>query len=162
MPVIRIYHWDKKIKKPCSISYNTDKAEFVCNVPEGRLLKKKKKFNFYIYNPRGKTKKEQIREVPYLEAKELIRKWGTREQFCKYFTIMNADGTYKQGNTHVVIDQVHMAKLKRTASMLSLSMKDTLAYLIDKYDDMANYNRSFTSHKKGYRVTPADITDLTS
>ena len=161
MPVIKFYYWDKKNKKKITNKYDTDGATFICNVPEGRLLKKKKKFNFYIYNPRGETKRDQIREVPYPEAKELVKKWGTREQFCNYFTILEPDGSYKEGKYCLYIDQVHKIKLQRTASMLSMSVKDTVEYLIDKYDDMRHYNMTFVNHKAKHRPTPSDLSEFT-
>lgn len=161
MAVIRSSWYDRRTKQKCYIKYDTDKSIFICNVPEGKLYKKPRKFNFYIYNPRGKTNKEKIREVPYPEAKKLVKTHGTREQYCEYFTIMNADGTYKKGESYIHIDQVHKVKLQRTASMLSLSMKDCMAYLIDKYDDMRHYNKTFMSHRKYTSAVPADISEFT-
>lgn len=160
MAVIRRCWYDKKTKQKCYVKYDTDRAIFICNVPEGKLYKKPRKFNFYIYNPRGETNKEKIREVPYPEAKQLVKTHGTKEQYCEYFTIMNADGTYKEDLFHIRIDQVHKVKLQRTASMLSLSTKDCLEYLIDKYDDMRHYNKSFIVHKKNHRSYPADLSEF--
>ena len=54
MPVIVFHYWDKKNKQKIRNAYNTDAAEFICNVPGGKLYKKPRKFNFYIYDPTGK------------------------------------------------------------------------------------------------------------
>ena len=137
MEPIRVYFYNKEKKRTDYYYYNMDTAVFICNVPGGRLYKRTKKCTFYIYNPRGKTLKEQFTEVSYHEAKELIKKHGTREQYCEYFSILNADGTYKKGRTgKVIIDEIHRLKLMRTAAMLNMTMSGAVQYLIDKYDGM--------------------------
>ena len=162
MPKITITTYDKKLKHGVNRTYNTDAAEFICSVPNGRLYKKKRKCTFFIYNPRGKTKREQITDVLYPDAKELVRTHGTKEQFCKFFSVLNPDGSYKTGKTHIDIDEVHRVKLIRNASLTGMGMSEFVAYLIDKYDDNGHYNKSFQTHKKKKRHTPGDISEFTS
>lgn len=163
MPIIRVTLWDKTAKKRIWRTYNTDTAIFVCQVPGGRLLKKKNKCNFYIYNPKAKSKKEQVTEVTYNEAKELIRVHGTREQFCRYFSVLNADGSYKSGGkNYVTLDEFHAVKLFRTASFLGMTPSQAVSYLIDRYDDNRNYNGSCVTQRSNGRTTPVSLSEFTS
>ena len=162
MPLIQIRFWDKKLKKQIGRKYDTDKSIFICNVPGGRLLKKPRKCSFYIYNPSLKDKKEAITDVLYHQAKELVRTYGTREQFCQYFTVLNPDGTYKKNKFfNITIDEAHRIKLWRSASYLGMTPGQCVAYLIDKYDDMDNFNKSGVTTHKANRIIPVDLTKLT-
>lgn len=163
MPIIHVGEYNKTLKRTIHRVYNTDASTFICSVPNGRLFKKPRKCNFFIYNPRGKTNSEQIREVPYLEAKELIKTHGTREQYCKYFSILNADGSYKKkGGTRINIDEFHRVKLFRNASLLGMDMSEFVEYLIDKYDNMGQYNKSYSTHKRKGCPLPNDLSEFTS
>ena len=164
MPIIRIYKYSPAHKKSLTRFYNTDAAELICQTPMGKLLKKKRKCNFYIYNPKGKTKEEQITELTYKEAKELVKTHGTKEQYCKYFSILDANGNYKsrKKGTTLYIDEVHAIKLFRSASALSMTPVQCIQYLIDKYDDMGHFNLSYTTVRtKNQRTVPGNLTDLT-
>ena len=153
--------WDKANKKSYRRVYDPDRAKFICQTPKGRLYKKPRKCCFYLYNPQGKTKYEKITEVPYLEAKELIRVHGTREQYCEYFSILDAQGNYKTHKSGLIkIDETHRIKLIRNASAMSMGMSEFVCYLIDKYDDMDNHYKSFVTHHKKNRYIPVDVSDL--
>ena len=164
MPIIRVSYYDKSRKREFSRIYNTDTAAFICQTPRGKVYKKPRKCNFYLYNPQGQTNKEKITELPYNEAKELIRQYGTKEQFCEYFSVLNADGSFKSTDkkAFIYIDPIHRVKLFRTASLLSMTPSQCVQYLIDKYDDMRIFNRNFTTHKNKTknRITPSDISDF--
>ena len=163
MPHIQITDYYPEKKRGYTREYDTDKAKFICQTPEGRLLKKPRKCNFYLYNPKGKTKKEQIRELLYHEAKELIRQYGTKEQYCEYFSVYDAHGNFKtQKHTTITIDESHRIKLFRNASLYSMGMSEFVCYLIDKHDNMHVYNKDFkTKRRKGNRPIPEELTEFT-
>ena len=154
--------YDKEKKKCYRKAYDPDKAKFICQTPQGKLYKKPRKCCFYLFNPQGKTKHDKIKEVSYLEAKELIRANGTREQYCEYFSVYDANGKFKTGKTgHITLDETHRIKAIRNASALSMGISEFICYIIDKYDDMDNFHKTFVTHKAKNRYHPVDVTDLT-
>ena len=162
MPKIVLYGYDKRRKQKYKRIYDTDASTFICQVPGGRLMKKPRKFNFYIYNPLGKTKQEKVREIDYAEARELVRTYGTKEQYCEHFSVLNPDGTYKNKRFYLNIDEPHRLRLARNASALAMGLSECMMYLIDKYDDMGIYNRTYSSVVKNKRRQPRDISEFTS
>ena len=154
MPKITIYCGPKGQRRKI---YNTDNAEFICNVPNGKLFRKPKKWIFFIYYPRGKTKQEQIKELDYYEAKEMIYTYGTREQYCHYFTVINADGSKKKEfKTRFCVDNMHRVKLYRAAAHLGLNPTQTIHYLIDLYDKNNFTKRAYNGKKSVPSSDPSE------
>ena len=154
--------YDKDLKHGVVRHYDTDKATFICNVPGGRLLKKPRKLNFYIYNPQGKTNQEKIQEVTYDQAKELIRTHGTMEQYRKYFTVLRPDGSFSKARTHITVDEYHRVKLLRNASILNMTMSQFVQYLIDKYDSNRNFSNPSSKNPKSKNKYSNDPNEFTS
>ena len=161
MPKFDINTYDKDLKHGVVRHYDTDKSTVVCSVPNGKLMKKPRKTAFFIYNAQGKTNQEKIRELSYDEAKDMIRTWGTMEQYRKYFTVLRPDGTFDDRKTHIMLDEYHRIKLIRNAAILNMSMSQFVEYLIDRYDDNRNHNNPPSkkpTSKNKYTPNPNEFT----
>ena len=162
MPKITLYKYDPNRKRYCPSIFDTDKSIFLCQVPGGKLYRRKQLCVFFIYNPRGKDKKEKIRVIPYNEAKELVRVHGTKELYCEYFTVLNADGSQKKKSRRsaVYIDPAHKIRLQRTAALLGVDMTRCIQLLIDKYDSMDHHHLTQNRHRKSTITPNANTPDL--
>ena len=112
----------------------------ICNTPNGILYRKNgRSKEFYLYNPKGKTNKEKITSVGWADASNLVKTYGTRDQWIEYFTTYRKSTGVKVNENRVSIDDYHYIKAVRNADRLKLSVKDYICRLIDKDDSNNNY-----------------------
>lgn len=120
--------------------YNPEKAMMICSTPTGTLYRKTgRSKEFFLYNPNGKTSKEKITSVSWPDANNLVKTYGTRDQWMELFTTYGKS-TGATGNTNrVSLDDYHYLKAIRNADRLNLSVKEYICRLIDKDDNNRNY-----------------------
>lgn len=121
--------------------YNPETAQRICDTPDGTLYRKSKRSQeFYIYNPNGETNAKKITSVPWPDANNLVKKYGTREQWIELFTTFGKSTEAGQDTfSRVSIDDYHYLKAVRNADRLHLSVKEYICRLIDKDDSNNNY-----------------------
>ena len=120
--------------------YNPEASQFICETPSGILYRKQKRTKeFYLYNPDGKTNKEKITSVPWPDANNLVKTYGTRQQWMELFTTFGKSTGVAINENRVSIDDYHYLKAIRNADRLHLSVKEYICRLIDKDDSNNNY-----------------------
>ena len=120
--------------------YNPDASELICKTPEGLLYRKKKRTKeFYLYNPAGETNAQKITSLPWPDANNLVKTYGTREQWMEMFTTYGKSTGATGNNRQVTLDDYHYIKVIRNADRLKLSVKEYICRLIDKDDSNNNY-----------------------
>ena len=120
--------------------YNPVASQFICETPSGILYRKQKRTKeFYLYNPDGKTNKEKITSVPWPDANNLVKTYGSREQWMEMFTTWGKSTGATGNNRQVTLDDYHYLKAVRNADRLHLSVKEYICRLIDKDDSNNNY-----------------------
>ena len=121
--------------------YNPDKSIRICETPNGILYRKKSgSTEFYLYNSTGKTNAEKITSVPWPDANNLVKTYGTKEQWMDYFTTYGKDtNPHKSGSSVVRLDSYHRIKAQRNADRRGMNMTEYIKFLIDKDDSNNNY-----------------------
>ena len=105
--------------------YDTDKSERICHVPGNQneaktLYKKKGTISFFTVVDRWNI----VQPVTWNEAKEMIRQYGTREQYNKYFTFHNPYGVpLKKQRTNMDMDKETYAIIRTLAGEHGMSVK---------------------------------------
>ena len=124
-----------------NLRFNNEKSELICTTPNGTLYRKiSSSRKFYLYNPRGKTNKEKYTTISWSEASNLVRTYGTSEQWMKTFTVLDkSTNTKAEGRVSIMLDPYHRIKVQRNADRLGLSMTEYVLRLIDRDDDNRNY-----------------------
>ena len=130
-----IYTYHKDTKKYTNKVYDTEKATFICNTPQGNLYKKRGSSQaFFIWG------KDDPYEIEWADANNLVKTYGTREQHINLFTTFGASKDQRDGGvTSVNIDSYHRLKAWRNAQRLHLSLQAYIYRLIDKDDSNNNY-----------------------
>lgn len=121
--------------------FNNEKSELICTTPEGTLYRKTSNSRkFYLYNFRGETNKEKYKVISWSEASNLVRTYGTSEQWMQLFTVLDkSSSTKKSGKSSIDLDPYHRIKVQRNADRLGISMTEYVLRLIDKDDNNRNY-----------------------
>ena len=122
-------------------NYDPDVNVKICNTPDGILYQKSKRSQeFYLYNPAGETNAKKITSVSWPDANNLVKTYGTKEQWMEYFTTYGkSTGASNGTRSNVSIDDYHYIKAVRNADRLKLSVKEYICRLIDKDDSNNNY-----------------------
>lgn len=112
--------------------YDSEKSKEICNTPHGVLFRKRSG-EFWLYN----KSKAEVKPMSWVEANDLIKQYGTREQYLDIFTLY---GGRKGGNPgHIFIDGKHMLRARRNADKHRMSVTTYINYLIDRDDNSHNY-----------------------
>ena len=120
-------------------TYDTDKNDLICQTPRGKLLKKKKTMEFYLYHPAGPKKNfdaDITRDLPWVEASKLAEQYAPKETYDKIFRVWK-----KSTNTHTgPHSDVHLDDRTRTIAMrhahkLNTSVTQFVRMLIQKWED---------------------------
>ena len=124
-----------------NLRFNNDKSELICTTPEGTLFRKKSNSRkFYLYNSHGKTNKEKYTEITWSEASNLVRTYGTSEQWMNLFTVLDKSTKTNSGEkSPIYLDAYHRIKVQRNADRLGISMTEYVKRLIDRDDNNRNY-----------------------
>lgn len=124
-----------------NLRYNNEKSELICTTPEGTLYRKSSNGRkFYLYDFRGKTNKEKYKTISWSDASNLVRTYGTSEQWMKLFTVLDKSKKTNSGEkSPVYLDAYHRIKAQRNADRLGLSMAEYVKRLIDRDDNNRNY-----------------------
>lgn len=116
--------------------YDTSTAERICHIPgnqnEAKTLYKKNSTNsFFTVIDRW----DIVQPVTWSEARDLIRQYGTRDQYCKYFQLHNAYGVpLKKQRTNIDMDKETYAMLRILAGEHGMSVKGYQRKMIhDRY-----------------------------
>lgn len=128
MPMIRID--TVKDGKMRTKRYNTDTAELLCNTPKGKLfLRRGRNFEIFLYDQNQKKTRDKITVVTWDEAKELVRTYGTRDMFHKYFAVVDSDAVL-----HFFLKGRYAVKTRRNAMKKNMNATQFVKWLVDKYD----------------------------
>lgn len=137
---ITIAYRDPVSKKPTSRVYDTDKSKFICNTPFGVLYQKRgQSIQFWLYHSRAKTKKEMVEEVTWHDASNLVREFGTRDQYHELFLARKQSKSPEDGFSHVRLPYFYRMKAQRNASRRKMNVTQYVKFLIDKDDSQNNY-----------------------
>lgn len=118
--------------------YDTDKSEKICKIPgnqnEAKTLYRKKGANsFFTVIDRWGI----VQPITWSEAREMIRQYGTRDQYCKYFAIYNYsayDKPLRKQRTNLDMDKETYAMLRILAGEHDSSIKGYMRRMIhDRY-----------------------------
>lgn len=116
--------------------YDTDKSERILHIPGNQneaktLYKKKGTISFFTVIDRWNI----VQPLKWDEARDLIYQYGTREQYCKYFTLHNAYGIpLKKQRTNLDMDKETYAMLRILAGEHGMSVKGYQRKMIhDRY-----------------------------
>lgn len=122
-------------------NYNPEKAQRICDTPNGILYRKSgRSQEFYLYNPNGETNAQKIISVAWPDANNLVKTYGSREQWIELFTTYGkSTGAGRYTRNLVAIDDYHYLKAIRNADRLHLSVKEYICRLIDRDDSNNNY-----------------------
>ena len=122
-------------------NYDPEKSQFICETPNGILYRKSRRSQeFYLYNKDGETNAKKITSVPWPDANNLVKTYGTRQQWMELFTTFGkSTGAGRDTRSRVDIDDYHYLKAIRNADRLHLSVKEYICRLIDKDDSNNNY-----------------------
>lgn len=133
----KVYNYrDPKTKKMVRKTYDTDKAQKLCDTPQGALYKKKTSPEFFTW----KTGEPDPVSVSWADANNLVKTYGTREMHLRMFTAYGAStNPDAEGSWHVKLDQYHKIKAQRNAARLNLSIREYVCRLIDRDDDNHNF-----------------------
>ena len=126
--------------------YNPEKSTLICRTPHGILYRKRgASTEFYLYNPEGKTNKEKITSVSWADANNLVKTYGSRELWLKYFTTYGTSTNPNDGNyVDVRLSAYYAIKARRNADLKHMNITKYICSLIDKDDSGNNY-----AHKSG-------------
>ena len=120
--------------------YNPETAQRICDTPDGTLYRKNgRSQEFYLYNPNGETNAKKITSVPWPDANNLVKTYGSRDQWMEMFTTWGKSTGATGNNRQVTLDDYHYLKAIRNADRLKLSVKEYICRLIDKDDSNNNY-----------------------
>lgn len=116
--------------------YDTDKSERILHIPGNQneaktLYKKKGTISFFTVIDRWNI----VQPLKWDEARDLIYQYGTREQYCKYFTLHNVYGIpLKKQRTNLDMDKETYAMLRILAGEHDSSVKGYMRRMIhDRY-----------------------------
>ena len=116
--------------------YDTDTSQFVCHTPQGDLYKKRSSLEFFVW----KTGDRDPVTVSWPDANNLVKTYGTREQYIAMFTAYDkSTDPHKGSSTQVRLSSYHRIKATRNAQRLGLSLKAYIERLIDRDDANHNY-----------------------
>lgn len=105
--------------------YDTSTAERICHIPgnqnEAKTLYKKNSTNsFFTVIDRWNI----VQPVTWSEARDLIHRHGSREQYSKYFSLYNAYGTpLKKQRTNMDMDKETYNMIRILAGEHGMSVK---------------------------------------
>ena len=116
--------------------YDTDKSERILHIPGNQneaktLYKKRGTISFFTVIDRWNI----VQPLKWDEARDLIYQYGTREQYCKYFTLHNVYGIpLKKQRTNLDMDKETYAMLRILAGEHDSSVKGYMRRMIhDRY-----------------------------
>ena len=126
-------------KKKVYRTYDTDKSQFICQTPKGKLYKKKVFMEFYLYHPVGTKKSidtDITRDVPWVEADRLAREYAPKDLYDKIFRVWKKSTNSHTGpHSYVILDDRTRTMAMRHAHKLNTSVTQFVRMLIQKWDD---------------------------
>jgi len=119
--------------------FDTEKSDYICNTPNGRLYRKRgRKPCYYLFHERAETERDHITVVSWKEANQLCRTYGTKLLHQKYFTI-NGKTDHVDKTRNLRLSQRDWVKVDRNADFLKMNATEFIRYLINKYDSGRSY-----------------------
>ena len=115
--------------------YDTDKSERICKIPGNQneaktLYKKRGTISFFTVIDRWGI----VQPLKWSEARDLIWQYGTRDQYCKYFSLYDPYGNLKTQRTNLDMDKLTYAMLRILAGEHGSTVKGYMRRMIqDRY-----------------------------
>ncbi len=122
--------------------YDTATSEKICRIPGNQneaktLYKKKGTISFFTVIDRWNI----VQPVTWSEARDIIRQYGSLEQFRKYFTLYDPHGDLKRKRTNMDMSGETYAMIRILAGEHGMSVK---GYHRKVWKDL--YNRYLKRH----------------
>lgn len=119
--------------------FDTEKSDYICNTPNGRLYRKRgRKPCYYLFHERAETQREHITVVSWKEANQLCRTYGTKLLHQQFFSV-KGKSDHIDTKRHVRLTPKEWVKVDRNADFLKMNATEFIRYLINKYDSGRSY-----------------------
>lgn len=104
--------------------YDTATSEKICHIPGNQneaktLYRKKGTISFFTVIDRWNI----FEPVTWNEAKEMIRQYGTHDQYCKFFELYDPSGNLKKQRTNMDMDKETYKIIRILAGEHGMSVK---------------------------------------
>lgn len=115
--------------------FDTSTAEKICHIPGNQneaktLYRKKSTIEFFTVIDRWGI----VEPVSWNEAREIVYQYGSREQYCKLFSLYDPYGNLKKQRTNLDMDKQTYCMLRILAGEHGSSVKGYMRRMIhDRY-----------------------------
>ena len=135
----RYVSYERINKKQVRHAYDTDTSMLLCQTPKGKLYKKQKSTEFFLYHPVGSKKDiatDITRDLSWEEARQLTHDYGTKDVYNQIFTVWKKSTNSHTGpHSYVTLDDRTRTMAIRHAHKLNTSVTQFVRMLIQKWDD---------------------------